>query len=146
MARPAMSDMWLYQMSETQWPAGQFRATVWEGSTVSWPTGNVRSSDRPEPGDRLLCWYARTGASLPGVVGWGVVLGYSPERTEILWRPAPPTDALKMHPLFDDEIVDRVEGVRGRFRQATMWQMSRADASWFCDRVSGWFGREPDAG
>jgi hypothetical protein len=129
------SDMWLYQMSETYWPAAQFRATVWEGETIYWPTGRVRSEDRPQPGDRLLCWYAPTGASLPGVVGWGVVLGYSSDREELIWRPAPPTDALKMHPLFNDDVVKRVDGIRGGFRQATMWPMSTDDAAWFGDMM-----------
>lgn len=132
--------MWLYQMSEDMWPASQFRATVWEGVAEYWPTRTIRSTDRPQQGDRLLCWYAPTGATMPGIVGWGVILGWFSDVDEIMWRAAPPSDALKMHPLFDDAVRARIDAVRGRFKQATMWPMAAGDAAWFAEQVRTWWG------
>jgi hypothetical protein len=131
-----MAGVWLYQMSEKTWPAAQYRAEIWEGGTVYWPSRQIRAKGAtPEPGDRLLCWYARTDAEAPGLCGWGVVLGFNDDREEIIWRPAAPADALKMRPLFDADLTARVDAIRGKFRQATMWQLDPDDAVYLLDRV-----------
>jgi hypothetical protein len=134
-----LSDMWLYQMSADEWPESQFRASVWESSTIYWPTGSVRDTDaRPVPGERMVCWYAPSGAELPGLVGWGVVLGFSSERNEIVWRPSPPTDAVKMCPIFDDELKSHIDVVRGGFPRATMWPVSVKEANYLATRIRTW--------
>ena len=127
--------MWLYQMSQAEWPEAQFRLEIWEGGSVYWPTRRVVGKSRPQPGDRMVCWYAQTGAALPGLVGWGLVLAYMPDREEICWRPVVPSDELKMAPLFDNDLAIWVDKVRGRFKQSTMWQMSEDAADFISERI-----------
>jgi hypothetical protein len=134
-----LSDMWLYQMSDEVWPEAQFRAAVWEGTTIYWPIGLVRDTDaRPVPGERVVCWYAPTGSELPGLVGWGVVLGFSEARDELVWRPSPPTDAVKMCPIFDDDLKEHVDNVRGGFPRATMWPVTVTEARYLAHRIRTW--------
>lgn len=137
-----LSNMWLYQMSEAEWPEAQYRAEVWEGGLIYWSTRKVQGQGRPVPGDRMICWYATTGAAQPGVVGWGVILGHFEDREEIIWRPTFPSDGLKMRPLYDDQLIQTIDSIRGKFKQATMWPMSVTDSGSLADRIRGWFQPE----
>jgi hypothetical protein len=131
-----MSAVWLYQMSANIWKETQYRLQVWEAIPVYWPAKQIKGEQRPAPGDRILCWYAKAGATSPGLCGWGVVLSFDDESNEIAWRPVFPSDLMKMHPLFDTSIAARVDSIRGKVPRGTLWRIERVDADWLMERVS----------
>jgi hypothetical protein len=133
-----MSEMWLYQMSEDWYPRGGYRLDIWEGALIAWDTGKVVGG-HPEPGDRILCWYSKTVSDEPGVWGWGVIMSSDDE--SIRWKPVFPLDHLKLAPLFDDDLNDCIDRIRGKMRQGTMWRMSADDAEYLTARVAGCIGR-----
>jgi hypothetical protein len=116
---------WLYQMSHGEWPVEEYREQVWEGEVIHWPWNRVAGRARPVEGDLMVCWYARSGSVEPGMYGWGVVVRSIRSDKRLRWRPAPPSDYLKMRPLFDKDVQGIIDAVRGRMRQGTMWPIGR---------------------
>jgi hypothetical protein len=123
-------------MSADLWKESQYRLQVWESTPVFWPARQIRGPLLPAPGDRMLCWYVRTGGETPGLCGWGIVLSFDEESNEIAWRPVYPSDLLKMRPLFDESISARIDEVRGKFAQGTMWMIERSDADWLMEKIA----------
>src|SRR5262245_58913811 len=115
------SQWWLYQMSAELWPERRYRQRIWESSSAIWPTGRIAGSFDLQEGDRLMCFYAPSGSEAPGICGWGVITHLYAEYEQFEWRPTPPSDLLKMKPLYDDAIYDAVKTIRGGFPQGTMW-------------------------
>jgi hypothetical protein len=132
--------MWLYQLSNHDYPLAEYRREIWEGQLVEWPTRRiVGTDDFPRPGDRMALWYAQKHAEEPGLVGWGLVLGSSPDEDRFLWRPIFPADGIKMAPLFDDEMQELIDEIRGPQPQGTMWWISPDAALRLSARIRTWF-------
>jgi hypothetical protein len=127
-------------MSADVWPEARYRESIWEGDTVHWPVRKARGQARPDAGDRLFCWYARTASAAPGVWGWGVVTNFCTDSEEVVWRPVSPSDRLKMDPIFDTVLDKRVASIRGKVAQGTLWPISETDADWLTTRVRSWVG------
>ena len=114
---------WLYQMSTEYYSHERYRTEVWEGTIVTnWFIGE--SKRRPtdvQPGEIVILFFARTGAQDPGIFGWGIITFFDGD--VINFRPAPPSDYLKMNPLWDDEISGIVDEIRGGMPQGTMYEV-----------------------
>lgn len=133
-------------MSAEYWTETQYRLQVWEEAAVVWPAGKIRAVHRPQPGDRMFCWYAKTGSTAPGLCGWGVVLNYEEPINQISWRPVFPSDLLKMVPLINTGLVTRINSVRGKFKQATMWPVDADTCRWLADEIRAQLSARPDGG
>jgi hypothetical protein len=101
----------------------RYRAEVWEGYPVTnWGIGeSKRKPTEVQPGDMVILFFAKAGAREPGIYGWGIITLFDKE--VINFRPAWPSDYLKMSPLWDDEISDIVDEIRGGMPQGTMWKV-----------------------
>ena len=111
---------WLYQMSNDVWKAEKYRVEVWEGNNTTWPVGRLLPAGKvPQYGDSIVLFY--TGNDL-GVYGLAVLLRY--EEKEIYFRPVPPSDYLKMNPLWNDKVKSIVDEIRGKVKMGTMWEIN----------------------
>jgi len=132
--------VWLYQMSAEGYSIEEYRAEVWEGEIVKWPTGSVRtdSGNKVAPGDVVILVFVRTGAKEPGICGWGIVTNYKDEKELFSFRPTHPSDYLKMNPIWDDDVSDLLNSIRGPMKQGTMWEMSGDQAKGMKKKIHGW--------
>ena len=112
--------VWLYQLSSAEWDQDSYRLEVAEGDRIAWPIRSKRSSLEPEPGQRIVCWWAKSGTLEYGVIGWGVVESTT-YGTDLRWRAIPPSDRWAMSPITSREIESAVDKVRGKMRQATLF-------------------------
>ena len=112
---------WLYQMTNDEWSQEQYRTEVWEGNNTTWQFGTISpAGSSPQLGDTMVLFYARSGGD-PGIYGWAVILRYQDK--EVYFRPAPPSDYLKMNPLWNDTVSDTIDKIRGRRKRGTMWEI-----------------------
>jgi hypothetical protein len=110
---------WLYQMSNDIWSTNKYRTEVWEGNNTTWPVGRLSpGGSQLHAGDTIVLFY--TGND-PGIYGWAVLFRY--EDKEIYFRPSPPSDYLKMNPLWNDQIKSIIDQIRGRVKRGTMWEI-----------------------
>ena len=111
---------WLYQMNAKSYTQERYRTEVWEGNIVTNWTGG-KSTRRPKdvsPGDIIILFYVKASTDYPGIYGWGVVTFFDEE--SVNFRPASPSDYLKMNPLWDEEINAIVEHIQGKMAQTTL--------------------------
>ena len=114
---------WLYQMSADNWRQERYRAEVWEGKETTWDINKVTpTGGKPQAGETVILYYAPTGAKDPGILGWAVILWS--EDGEIRFRPAPPSDYLKMNPLWNKQVKIIIAAICGKMRRGTMWEVS----------------------
>lgn len=121
------SVVWLYQLSSSEWDQALYRLSVSEGERVAWPVGKKQTAREPEPGDRIVCWWAKTSAPEYGIIGWGVIDGES-YGAGIRWHPRPPSDRWSMAPLTSPDLEAAIDKVRGGMRQATLFAAEGDDA------------------
>lgn len=102
---------------------GRYRTEVWEGNPVTnWYIGeSTRRPTAVQPGDIVILFFAKTGADEPGIYGWGIITLFDGDVID--FRPASPSDYLKMNPLWDDKIDKIVNQIRGGMPQGTMWEV-----------------------
>ena len=113
---------WLYQMSGSYWPHERYRSEVWEDAQTTWGFGKITpAGSSPQPGDMVILFYAKGGAVDPGIYGWAIVLWRNGK--EIRFRPVSPSDYLKMNPLWNDEVSDIIDEIRGKVARGTMWEI-----------------------
>lgn len=123
----AESVVWVYQLSSSEWDQESYRLSVSEGEPVTWPLGEKQAARQPAPGERIVCWWTKTGSAEFGVIGWGVV-DRSSYGAGVRWRPKPPSDRWSMSPLTSPELEAAIDTVRGRMRQATLFVAEGANA------------------
>jgi hypothetical protein len=104
---------------------------IWENNNENWRLGKITPrGSSPEQGDIVVFYYAETHAFDCGIVGWGIVLRYDPvdrnDKTikEMRFRVASPSDYLKMSPLYNKNIEDVIDEIRGNPKQGTLWVIS----------------------
>jgi hypothetical protein len=114
------TNIWIYQLSSEEWSQSSYRSSVTEGGHVAWPIGRKQTKVDPEPGDRVVCWWVKTGAKEFGVVGWGVIEGAA-YGGGLLWNPRPPSDRWSMSPLISPELEKLLDKIRGGMNQATLY-------------------------
>ena len=118
---------WLYQMvTDDSWSPEHFRVTVWQGKDITWAHSKVLAAGnrKPTPGDPVIFFFAKKGTKHPGIYGWGVVIKVYAKKEEFTFRAAPPTDLLKMDPLWDNETEGLVDSIRGKVPLGTTWAIS----------------------
>lgn len=130
---------WLYQMAEDEsWTPADYRLAVWEGVNVTWAHKKImpKTGQEPGPGDPLILLFAPTGTKAKGICGWGVILKRYVKRGEITFRAIAPTDRLKMAPIWDSEVEELLNIVRGPHPRGTLWEMSDDAYSAFARRIA----------
>ena len=128
---------WLYQMAVMWFKPEAYRKMVWEGKRTTWTAGKIATKKRPAPGDRMVLWFAKAGNEEPGIYGWGVILKYNAHSNKVDFRPAPPSDFLKMYPLCDDE-VERTIGKIRKVPRGTMWLVEEEYAKVLRKKIHNW--------
>ena len=94
--------MWLYQLSQNDWPPNNYRLEVWEGERWAWPVRRMTGGDDPpREGDRVVFFYAPSRGSEAGFYGWAIVLDWREEERSLYFRAVAPSDQLKMHPWWE---------------------------------------------
>ena len=132
---------WLYQMAEDEeWTPEKYRLAVWEGEVVTWSHHKIvsRGGDEPGAGDPLVLFFAPSRTKAKGVCGWALILKRYAKKEEISFRAVFPTDVLKMNPIWDNEIEELVNHVRGPHPRATIWSISPDLYGSFCSRIRGY--------
>ena len=111
------------------WAPADYRLIVWEGEVVDWPTGRITSptNEKPTPGDVVMFFFTKSSTPHPGIYGWALITKVNRKGDRIHFRALPPSDMLKIDPIYDEVIEQLIERVRGKFRQGTMWSIVRAD-------------------
>ena len=116
---------WLYQMSSNYWSSGSYRLEVWEGQYTNWQIHRkVPKTRSPEAGDIMVLFYAPAGESNPGIYGWAVVIRFDGE--EVRFMPSTPSDYMKMNPVWDDDVKDIIDQIRGPVAQGTLWEIEES--------------------
>jgi hypothetical protein len=129
---------WLYQMRRRHdWSPEQYRLEVWKREPLTWPVGHLTggSKDQVAPGDLLVFFFTRTGNEDPGLYGWAVVTKLSKRKDDVEFVPLPPTDYLKIDPIWNPIVEEWVERIRGKAKQGTMWRISAAELAVLRDQV-----------
>lgn len=118
---------WLYQMRTEKFSHERYRTEVWEGNPVTnWGIGeSTRKPKDIQFGDTIILFYARTGAEEPGIYGWGIITLFDKEVID--FRPASPSDYLKMNPLPEKEVIEIIDKIRGRMPEMTMFPVSKEE-------------------
>lgn len=115
---------WLYQMSTEYYSHERYRTEVWEDTNVTnWSIGeSKRRPTEVQPGDIVVLFFARTGAQDPGIYGWGIITFFDGE--VLNFRPSSPSNYLKMNPIWDKEVSEIVDEIRGGMPQGTMYDLT----------------------
>ena len=101
-------------MDQGQWPPNSYRMDIWENERWSWTIGRKATSNCPQPGDRIVFFYAPSGGTEPGFYGWAIVLKMHDDEQGMYFRPVHPSDHLKMHPWWDDKAKEVADSIRGK--------------------------------
>jgi hypothetical protein len=113
---------WLHQLSSNIWPSGDYKVEVWEKEATNWMIGRkVPKDNSPKTGDTMIMYYAPANEPDPGIYGWALVIRF--DDREIRFIPMPPSDYLKMNPVWDDEVKNIIGQVRGRTAVGTLWEI-----------------------
>lgn len=129
---------WLYQMAEDEdWTPEDFRLTVWEREPVTWEHKKIMSLNgvKPMPGDPLVFFFAKSRTKTPGICGWAVITKVYPRKGELTFQAVPPTDLLKMNPLWDNEVEELINDVRGPHPRGTTWEVSEDAYAAFAQKI-----------
>ena len=144
LVRGAPVTMWLYQMDQRQWPPNSYRLDIWERERWTWPVGRKASTGSPKPGDRVVFFYAPSGGIEPGFYGWAVVLDWHEDERGMYFRPVAPSDHLKMHPWWDTAAKDIADGVRGKVKQGTLWEVAEDLSAHISAGITAWLNRSAE--
>jgi len=133
--------MWLYQMNQRQWTPNSYRMDIWEGQRWAWGIGRKGTTGSPQPGDRLLFFYAPSGGEEGGFNGWAIVLDCHDDERGMYFRPVAPSDHLKMDPWWDDSARDIADLVRGKVKQGTLWRVPDELPKAISNGITSWLSR-----
>jgi len=126
--------MWLYQMSKEKelsedgykWTPAKYRKEVWEGHYLEWETRKIRtikSGAKPKAGDTIIYWFVKRGTADPGLYGVGIIFEYDQNERTITHLPIFPSDYIKKHPAYDDEITRIVKEIQNNMPRSTMFKI-----------------------
>jgi hypothetical protein len=127
-------EIWLYQMSESQWSINNFRDAVREGRLQKgvWDERRTRKYrfGRPGPalGDLVFFYFAPTGAAEPGLCGLGEIAVFDDEK-QFRFRALPPTQTLMQRPRWGSRMQELITIIRGGAPQGTWWRVRRLETA-----------------
>ena len=132
--------VWLYQMTADNYSPEEYRAEIWEGGLIKWPSGKISSKSGYgiSPGDIVVLVYVKSGAQEPGIFGWGIIVGFNEEKGHIVFRPVYPSDFLKMCPIWDADVSALLDSIRGPVKVGTIWEISNVDAEKIKQKIHEW--------
>ncbi|NJN96154.1 MAG: hypothetical protein HC875_19620 [Anaerolineales bacterium] len=131
--------VWLYQMNAERplqdgsfYTPDDFREDVESEEYLEWLTREIRPKEMdPKAGDTILYWFVVSGTNQPGLYGLGVIfdcyecLKYNTEYNCIYHLPVFPSEILSDTPIYDDEIQEIVDEIRGNQKNfATMFAIN----------------------
>jgi hypothetical protein len=119
---------WLYQLAQNRTPRVEFLEEVAEFEVLEWPVGRKATTRKPRRGDYLVLAYAKTGAELPGIHAWALVLGWSTSddgTRHISFQPLFPSNAMKVQPVWNPNLETMLKHVRGGTPEGTMWRLPK---------------------
>jgi hypothetical protein len=134
---------WFYQMNQEDWKPERFRVEIWENERWRYGVGRLIGSERPNSGDSVVFFYAKTHGPNPGFYGWAVVLEYYEKESDekfLYFRPVAPTNHLKMHPWWNGEAENVANEVRGAVYQGTLWKVSERHWGRIRNGITTWVG------
>jgi hypothetical protein len=117
---------WLYQINAlTQYSQERYRSEVWEGNVVTnWTIGDALSKPKEMmPGDTIILFYVKASKIDPGIYGWGVIIAFDKESEDLNFRPASPSDYLKMNPVPERSVIAIIDVIRGKMTQKTIFKV-----------------------
>jgi hypothetical protein len=79
---------------------------------------------KPRKGDIVILFFAPKNNPTPGLYGWGVILDYDDKFKNIIFRLYPPSDRVKLNPIWDADVKKWVKEIRRNFNTATMWEIT----------------------
>jgi hypothetical protein len=118
---------WLYQMSEGIWiTVDRYKKRVKEGKQYEWMRGKILTQNKikPKKGDIIILFFAPKNNPKPGLYGWGVILNYDKYSKNITFRLWPPSDRMKLNPIWDNDVKKWTKDIRRKFFTATMWEIT----------------------
>ena len=134
---------WLYQMAaygdasddeDDRWRPRDYRKKVCEKESVTWEwykpmSVNRRGRRGPVSGDKIVFFFCKTGLKgkeKPGIYGWGEIEFFrnNTKGRCLTFRVTPPSDALKLSPLWGRAVEKLVNEIRGNFTKRTLWEMT----------------------
>jgi hypothetical protein len=136
---------WLYQLTAGDyangpWYPAQYRQEVQENKSLVWPAGErvySREQGGINVGDIVIFFFCKTQRDgtrngEPGIYGWGTItdVTYYSSHTgkyiadQITFVANPPSDYLKTHVLWDREIDQVMNEIRGGQWRGTMWDVT----------------------
>jgi hypothetical protein len=136
---------WLYQMRRTKdWRPENYRLACWEHAQTVLPAGGIvpRGLTAIGSGDTLVLFFAKSGNDYPGIYGWGVVHNYDQGRNQITFQLSPPSDYLKIDPLWDQDIHRLMDAIRQGQAKKTLWGMSWDEFSLIRHKMRGRAGMD----
>ncbi len=128
---------WLYQMSIKRWRPEDYRVEVWEGKRIVWEVGQISTRGLGEvaAGDRIIFFFAKSANPEPGIYGWGIIHRYMKRRNEIEYQVTPPSDYLKMDPIWDKKLETLLNKIRGGMTQRTLWGLLPEEYASICHTI-----------
>jgi len=140
--------MWLYQLSAekefedgSKWTPEVHREEVWEGQYLEWDTRQIRSlrsGTKPTAGDTVIYWFVKRGIDEPGLYDSGIIFEYNQDEETIKHLPIFPSAYLKMHPIYDDDMIELVKGIQNRMPIATMFEINDDHAQKLWIKIRNW--------
>lgn len=128
--------MWLYQMSKEKelaedgykynWTPAKYRKSVRKGRCLQWKTRKIRaakSGAKPKAGDTVVYWFVKRGTANAGLYGVGIIFEYDQNREAINHLPIFPSDYIKKHPVYDDEIKSIIKKIQNNMPRSTMFEI-----------------------
>jgi len=135
---------WLYQMrSREGWCPEDYRLRVWEGATADFPVGRITSRGKAvlTLGDLVVFFFTRAGTDDPGIYGWAVVTKLIKRGERMEFRALPPSDYLKVDPIWNPIVEAAAERIRATVKQGTMWHIVPTDLALLRDQIRKASGR-----
>jgi hypothetical protein len=116
--------MWLYQINQQVCGPSAFGPSCGKGRSGVGRSAASAPQNRPEAGDTVVFYCTKSKGSDPGFYGWAVVAEYYEPAGELYFMPTAPTNYLKMTPWCDEEAEALADRIRGKMKQATLFQIN----------------------
>jgi len=127
---------WLYQINADNWSHKRYNVEVWEGQLVTnWTIGkSPRKPKEVSLGDMVIIFFVKSGTGDPGIYGWGIITSFYKELID--FRPAPPSDYLKMNPLPEGNVITIIDKIRDRMPERTMFEVDKEELEHLREKIS----------
>lgn len=151
--------VWLYQMNADKslqdgsfYTPDDYQEEVESDDYLEWLTREVRPKElNPKAGDTIFYWFVRTGTDDPGLYGLGLIFSchkcpeYNTDYDCIEHMPVYPSENLSDDPIYDDEIQEIIDEIRGNQAAfATMFAIDDHHIQRLFAKIQEWEDLEDD--